>query len=343
VWDDAPQSVLVIQTAFVGDVILLIPLLEAVKILWVETELDVLVRPPADNLLETLPFVRRVWVYDKHGRDRGAGGFLRLRGQLRKQRYDLALVPHRSARSGLLAKTAGIPIRVGFNRGGGKSFHTHPVTYYPSQHEIQRNLQLLSPFGPLPRTDPPVVIPSEEDLHAVEARMMESEGRRTVALAPGSAWFTKRWPEAYYAALGKLLARSGYRVILIGGREDRDLCFRLEKAIGPAALSLAGDLTLRQSAEALRRCALLVTNDSAPTHLGSAAGTRVLTLFGCTVPEFGFGPCGPRGRALGVELYCRPCSDHGRQSCPERHFRCLREITPERVFQEAERVMSDKL
>lgn len=338
-WDDAPKSVLVIQTAFIGDVVLAVPLLEAVKILWAETELDVLVRPPADNLLETLPFIRRVLVYDKHGRDRGPTGFLKWQTRLARQKYDLAILPHRSFRSGLLAKLAGIPVRLGFDRGGGKIFHTQKLPYHGYLHEIQRNLQLLSPFGPQPEVDPPVILPSEDDVQLVDAKVGLIDNL-TIALAPGSAWFTKRWPDAYYLALGKKLAASGIRVLLLGGQPDRELCHRIASGIGPAALDLSGALTLRQSVEALRRCALLVTNDSAPTHLGVAAGTRVLTLFGSTIPEYGFAPFGQRGKTLGIEIYCRPCTDHGRQDCPQRHFRCLREITPDRVLAEIRQMLN---
>ena len=337
-WDEAPKSVLVIQTAFIGDVVLTIPLLEAVKILWAEAEMDVVVRPPAHNLLETLPYLRHIWVYDKHSRDGGVGGFLRLAAQLRSKRYDLALLPHRSLRSGLLARIAGIPLRFGFSRGGGKLLHSHRIPYPAARHEIVRNLQLLTPFGPIPQVDPPVVLPAEEDLAAVDHKLRDVK-QPLMALAPGSVWFSKRWPEVYFAKLGRLLASAGHGIILIGGKEDQPLGHRVRGAIGTGCTNLCGELTLRQSVELLRRCQLLVTNDSAPTHLGVAAGTSVLTVFGSTVPEFGFAPYGPKGKSVAIELYCRPCTNHGRHKCPEKHFRCMRELTPERVHEEIQRML----
>jgi heptosyltransferase-2 len=125
-----------------------------------------------------------------------------------------------------------------------------------------------------------------------------------------------------------------YEVLLIGDSQDRDLCSRIAAGARGRCLNAAGETTLRQSVELLRRCELLVTNDSAPTHLGTAAEIRVLTLFGSTVPEFGFAPYGSKGRALGIDLECRPCTDHGRRSCPQRHFRCLTDLAPQRVFDE---------
>lgn len=286
-----------------------------------------------------LPFIRKTWVYDKHGRDRGLPGFSRQIRRLRQSKYDLALLPHRSLRSGLLAWRAGIPIRVGFDRGGGRFLHTHKVPYPATLHKIQRNLQLLSPFGPIPQVDPPIVISNEDDLRFVEGKLGEN-AEPMVALSPGSTWFTKRWPEAYFLALGKKLASAGYRIVLIGGGDDRELGQRIAHALGSACWNFCGILSLRQSVEVLRRCSVLVTNDSAPTHLGTAAGIRVLTLFGSTIPEFGFGPFGPNGKPLGIELYCRPCTDHGRQHCPEKHFRCMRELTPERVFEEIQKALA---
>lgn len=336
-WDETPKSVLVVQTAFIGDVVLVIPLVEAVKMLWPEAALDVLVRPPAQNLLETLPFIRDVRVYDKHGRDRGLFDFFRLIGHLRQQKYDLAFLPHRSFRSGLLTRLAGIPVRVGFDRGGGKLFHSHQVPYPATFHEIPRNLQLLSPLGSIPQVDPPIVIPNEEDVAVVDGKLAPSN-RNMAAMAPGSIWFSKRWPEAYFIALGRKLAGEGFHVILIGGEADRELGRHISAAIGVGCLNLCGELSLRQSTEVLKRCSILITNDSAPTHLGVAAGIRVLTLFGSTIPEFGFAPYGPQGKSLGVELYCRPCTDHGRQNCPQKHFRCMRELTPERVFEEIQKM-----
>ncbi len=338
-WDETPKSVLVIQTAFIGDVALAIPLLEAVKLLWAESELDIVVRPPSQNLLETLPYLRHIWIYDKRGRDGGAGGFLRLVAQLRRKRYDLAILPHRSLRSGLLARCAGIPLRVGFNRGGGRLLHSHRIPYPAAVHEIARNLQLLSPFGPIPQVDPPIVIPSEEDVALADQKLREIH-QPLLALAPGSVWFSKRWPEVYFAKLGRMLAAEGNFIVLIGGEEDRPLGHRIRAAIGSGCINLCGELSLRQSVEVLRRCRLLVTNDSAPTHLGVASGIYVLTLFGSTIPEFGFAPYGTKGRPVAIELYCRPCTNHGRQKCPEKHFRCMRELTPDRVYDEIKKAVT---
>lgn len=340
--DEQPGSVLIIQTAFIGDALLVIPLLEVVKTLWPHSEVDIIVRPPADNLLETHPAINNVILYDKYGKDRGLINFLSLTTRLRKRKYDLALLPHRSLRSGLIAYLAKIPSRHGFARGGGRFFHTRRIIYPRNKHEIERNLTLLSPFASNLAGQKPVVYTIESDVSAVNKVMQDQANRRLLAFAPGSVWYTKRWPMGHYIKLAKICIKSQYSLLLIGGDEDFSLCHRIAEEAGGHCKNLAGKLTLRQSVELLKRCILLVTNDSAPTHLGTAAGIPVITLFGSTSPQFGFAPYGLKGKSLEIDLYCRTCTDHGRKKCPEKHLRCLNEITPERVFREMQIMLNER-
>jgi len=154
-----------------------------------------------------------------------------------------------------------------------------------------------------------------------------------VALAPGSIWGSKRWP--YYAELASKLAAA---VVVVGGPDDAALGNEIVRAVEGGqgrsrAVNACGRLTLRQSAALIGRATLLVTNDSAPLHLATAMGTPVVSLFGPTVTEFGFGPLRSGDVALGVEgLECRPCSPHGPPACPLGHHRCMRELTVSAVL-----------
>jgi heptosyltransferase-2 len=154
-----------------------------------------------------------------------------------------------------------------------------------------------------------------------------------VALAPGSIWGSKRWP--YYRELAVRLAERA-AIVVVGGPEDVDLASEITQAVGRSggrAASGCGRLTLRQSAEVIRRAVVLVTNDSAPLHLATAMGTPVVAVFGPTIPEFGFGPIREGDVSLGLaELACRPCSDHGPPACPLGHHRCMRELSVDRVL-----------
>jgi heptosyltransferase-2 len=156
----------------------------------------------------------------------------------------------------------------------------------------------------------------------------ERRGKPLIALAPGSVWATKRWP--YYAELATMLAPNAMLVV-VGGKDDAAHAAAIVNAAGNV-IDATGRLSLLGSAELIRRCALLVTNDSSPQHLASAVGTPTVTVFGPTVPEFGFGPLAPSSHTAGLRgLECRPCDRHGPMQCPLGHWRCMRDLTPTTV------------
>jgi heptosyltransferase-2 len=301
---------------------------------------DIVVAPRAASVLAGHPDIRETIVYDKRGADAGPGGFLRVLGRVRRGRYACALVPHRSLRSALLARAAGIPLRAGFDASAGRLLFTHIAPYDRQAHEIDRNLRLLEAAGggPQERTDPRLY-PSAEDRAAVDRLLGGSvaagRGAGLVAIAPGTLWNTKRWPQERFAELARLLADAGYAVALVGGPEDAALCRGIAQAAGGVGIvDASGAFSVLGSAELLRRSAVLVCNDSAPLHIAAAVGTPVLAIFGATTPTFGFGPTGPRDRVLETGgLTCRPCSIHGGDRCPVGTFECMLSITPAMAFE----------
>jgi heptosyltransferase-2 len=319
------DRVLVIQTAFLGDVVLTTPLLAALATR--HGPVDVLTTPAAAPLLATHPAVRQVIPFDKNGRDRGWIGGIRMAGQLRREAYARAYLPHRSWRSGALALVARIPERIGF-ADGAWYLYTETRPRPASGHEVDRLLALAG--GADRGTTPPVDLAlTESDRAAADSWLTEhGVGPGFVAVAPGSIWGTKRWP--YYGALVAALDRP---VVVVGGAEDRGLADEITQVSPGRVFNSTGELPLRVSAALIQRSQLLVTNDSAPLHLATAVGTPIVAIFGPTVPAFGFGPRGTRD--LVVEhhnLSCRPCSRHGPMHCPLGHHRCMRELTMETVL-----------
>jgi heptosyltransferase-2 len=311
-------STLVIQTAFLGDVVLTTPLLSALGA--EHGPVDVVTTAIAAPLLETHPAVVQVIPYDKRGRDRGWAGLRRLARQLEAGHYARAYLPHRSLRTATLALLARIPIRIGFS-GSWSFLYTESRPKPQTGHETDRLLALANGASGVYR---PQLRPTPEDERAV-ADLVD---RPFAALAPGSIWGSKRWP--YYPELAVQLARER-AVVVIGGVEDVELGEQIVNAVLPSgghAVNACGKLTLRQSAAVIGKAALLVTNDSAPLHLATAMGTPIVALFGPTITEFGFGPMRPGDAALGMDgLLCRPCSPHGPPKCPLGHHRCMRDLT----------------
>jgi heptosyltransferase-2 len=323
-------SSLVIQTSFLGDVVLTTPLLVQLSR---RGPVDVVVTPAAAGLLANHPAVRELIVYDKRGEARGIGGFLSLARRLRAKHYDVALFAQGSFRSAALAWAAGISSRVGFRTSSGRLLYTKRVEYRDDLHHAARLLMLARPNGREPSRGElqPSLFPGDAERGAVDAFLEANnvgENEPLIVLAPGSVWATKRWP--FYPELARELAGAG-RIVCVGGAEDAALASEIIGAV-PNAVSAAGKLSLLASAELIGRAAVIVTNDSAPQHLASAMGTPTVSIFGPTVPDFGFGPLAPRSVVLGMEdLACRPCDRHGPQKCPLGHHHCMRQLGVERV------------
>ena len=340
----APGSILVVQTAFVGDVILALPLLQLLHERFPGSMITVVTIPAAEGLLANHPAVGRVIVYDKRGADAGLRGLMRMASRLRHPGIDVALIPHRSVRSALLCRLAGIPVRIGFDTSAGRFLLTRSVRYVGTDHETQRNLSLAAPLGiPSPGSRFPRLYPSEADRRTVDAFVRQRFGMDSVlhmppsiAVAPGSVWNTKQWPESKFISLIRDLLDDHWHVVVIGGSGDRDLCSRLSAAAGdPRLADASGRFSLLESAELIGRCAALVSNDSAPVHLAVAMGTPVVAIFGPTLPSFGFAPIGPGDRVVETSgLWCRPCSIHGGRRCPTGTFDCMNLISAGRVLSE---------
>jgi heptosyltransferase-2 len=331
------QKVLIIQTAYPGDVILTTPLIAATQLIFPNARIDFLTTPVSANLIETQPAVDRVIVFAKRGQDRGIRGLLRLAKELRtSEKYDLALIPHRSLRSAVLPWCAQIRTRIGFNTSAAPIFFTHKVLYHPHWHEVERNLHLLSIFQPTLPQILPRIYPDTADeqiiLNFLAARNLLNH-KPLIAIAPGSVWETKKWLKNGFAELCQLIAiEFDSPVFLIGGQADRELCDWIAAHSPANVYNTAGQFTLRQSAALLSRCQVLVTNDSAPLHLGVAVQIPVIALFGPTVPAFGFYPYGPNHLVIEKSVACRPCGIHGGKRCPTGTFLCMRGITAHEIL-----------
>ncbi len=312
------SSALVIQTAFLGDVILTTPLLS--RLAGRHGPVDVVTTPAAATLLETHPAVGSVIRYDKHGADKGWRGMRKVASELRARRYLSVYLPHRSLRSAVLAMLSGAPERVGFGDSAAALTYTRRVPRPCEGHEVERLLTLAGSAASAP--DVSLALTGSDYAAADGWLAAHGVSARFIALAPGSIWGTKRWP--YYAELAAGLDRP---CVVVGGADDRSLAEAILAAAPGRTVSAAGELGLRASAALIQRAAVLVTNDSAPLHLATAVGTPIVALFGPTVPDFGFGPRGAGDVTLGRDgLACRPCSKHGPATCPLGHHRCMREL-----------------
>ncbi len=336
-----------IQTAFLGDVVLTTPLLSALRDRFPQAHLAALVIPGTREILAGHPSLDDVLVYDKKGRNRGWRGLISTARSLREKRFDTCLLPHRSFRSALLAFMAGIPVRIGFVQALGCFLYTRRVRRDASKHEVRRNLQLM---GPLASGDSVDSAPAggklwvsldQEDRDWANRSLAEfgiHENDRVIAVAPGSVWATKRWvPEGFAAVIDGLIAKHKRKVVLLGSQGDRPVIEEILTRCREKPLDFSGQTTLPQLAALLKRSELLITNDNGAMHVGAAQDIPIVAVFGSTTLSLGYGPFTPKAAVVERPLDCRPCGKHGYPECPLGHFNCMKQITPDEVMAAVEK------
>jgi heptosyltransferase-2 len=321
----ASPATLLIQTAFIGDVILATALVEYLAQHEPDRPLDVLVRRGNEGLLAGNPHIRQVLIWDK--KSQKYPNLLLLLGQIRREKYGQVITLQRFASTGSLTAFSGAPMRAGYAENPFSRFFTRRVPHVigDGTHEVARNLQLLPAAVSRPSLTRPRLYPTLADEAAAAPYAAVGE---YVCLAPTSVWFTKQYPEEKWLELLAALPAS-LPVYLLGGPPDTAACERLAQAAArPGLVNLSGKLSLLASAALMRGAVLNYVNDSAPLHLCSATDAPVCAIFCSTVPAFGFGPLSSFSRIVEHPgpLACRPCGLHGHARCPLGHFRCAREI-----------------
>jgi heptosyltransferase-2 len=321
------HSVLVIQTAFLGDVILATPVISELNRLFPSVKIDVLVKKGNESLLANNPAIREVLVLDKSKNK--ISEIWRLIQLFKKRRYDLTVNLHRFGSSGLIAGFSGAKEIYGFDKNPFAFLYTKRFKHEIGNgtHEVTRNLSLLKDFG-ADSLSRPSLFPSEVDVRLVS----EYANEKFVCLAPASVWFTKQLPVEKWIELINVLPKE-LKIYLVGGKTDFDLCQQIiEKSHRVEQLkNLAGQLTLLQTAALFASSERVYVNDSGPLHIASAMNVPTTAFFCSTVPDFGFGPLAEKSEINQVEnLECRPCGLHGKKECPLGHFACGNKIVVSR-------------
>ncbi len=331
-----PSRILVIQTAFLGDAVLTTPLLGALHDRFPESRQVVLCTPEIADVFRKHPAVEEVIIFDKRGSERSWISKWRMAGRLKRMRFDLAILPHRSVTSALLAYLARIPRRVGFSASQGRWLLTDVVPFQWGVHDVERNLALLKVFGVQNpgrdlwlKAEPETVQRMSERLRDAGVRPFD----KLVGINAGSVWATKRWlPEGFAAVADRLIREASAKVVFIGGPKDADTMSQILSLMKEKPINWVGETTLKELIAVIGRCQTFLTNDSGPLHIAVAARVPTVALFGPTTKELGFFPYGPGHVVLEKDLPCRPCSLHGQDRCPLGHFKCMKEITPNEVF-----------
>ena len=332
------MKILVLKPSSLGDVVQALPVARLLRRhfphaeihWWLNRELAPLLEPDPD-LQRIIPFDRKRW-----GTPVGWPAALASIREIRREHYDWVIDLQGLARSGLVAWFAqgGLTAGLDDSREGAPAFYDVAVSR-PSYrtHAVDWYLELLRQLG-VPVAGDFEWLPPNKAAATVLASVWPANGERWIALQPGARWLNKRWPVENFAALARqLLAYDPLvRVVVLGSEADRPLGAQIGTAAGEGCLDLTGRLSLLGVVEWLRRCALMVTNDTGPMHIAAALGRPVLALFGPTEPTR-TGPYGQLAHVLRMDLPCAPCM---KSTCAHAEpLACLKALTVDRVFQAA--------
>ena len=310
------MKILIIHTAFIGDIVLTTPLLRKIKDIYPKSEVFYVTTPAGAEILKNNPNINKIIRYDKKGIDRGVKNFLKLSKKLKNEKFDLVLTPHRYFRSSLLTWLTRAPERIGYKNAVGSNLFTRKIPYDTTKHEVEKLLDFL-PEKNKKRY--------EIEIYPEDNQVISE--KKIITIAIGSKWFTKRWPIEYFNELiEKLLSYKNIEIILVGGKEEVNLNIDLAQY----CKDLRGKTSLLQLANILKNSDIVVTNDSSPIHIASAFNKpHIIAIFGPTTKNLGFFPWSQNSEVIEVEkLECRPCSLHGGEKCPKGHFKCMLEIKP---------------
>lgn len=325
------NKILVIQTAFIGDVILVTSLLETLHLNFKEAKIDVVVRKGNESLFHNHPFINEVLVWDK--KNKKTKNLFSLLFKIRKNNYDLAIGVQRFFNAGLLAAFSKAKFIIGFDKNPLSFMFNKKVPHViGEQHEVERNYALVNDIAPI-FSKQLKLYPTVNDYSTVK----QYQSKPYIVIAPASVWFTKQFPKNKWIEFLNTLTTK--QIFIIGAPSDIGFANEIVKeTVNEEITNLCGKLNLLQSAALMQHADMCFVNDSAPQHLASAVNAPTTAIFCSTVPNFGFGPLATNSLVVQIDdkLKCRPCGLHGHKTCPETHFKCAQNIDVKKLKKRAE-------
>jgi heptosyltransferase-2 len=332
------RRILVRAANWVGDAVMSVPALQALRERYPGAQISILARPWVAGLYGREPFCDELIPYDAPRGWKGIGEKRRMAAELRKRRFDAAILLQNAFEAAAVVRWAGIPVRIGYARDGRGWLLTHPIPV-PARGETPRHQRFY--YLELLKRARLIDCSGESEpirLHGAAAaaivgreRLERVFGSRVVGVSPGAAYGgAKRWlPERFADAAIRVARERGAGVAIFGSDLEAGICEIVRakvEAAGVKCVSLAGATTLAEFIEMAAACDLFLTNDSGPMHIASALGVPTVVVFGAT-DEDATGPTGERSRVVRELVECSPCL---LRECPIDH-RCMTRVSAERV------------
>ncbi len=329
------EKFLFIQTAFLGDAILTLPAIQVLKNTSPDCHIDVLCSPINKEIFECSPFVDNVLVIDKKKKHKSIFSLIKFSREIKKNKYSKIYSAHRSFRTSLLVLLTEVKESTGFSNSALNIVYKNLVPYNLSHHEVKRLIDLVTYPNILSNWKIiPIIEIKKEIIQKIESLLNTNEKKKKIAIAPGSVWATKRYPFEKYQRIIKRLLEKGFNIFLIGSKSDNEICNNISKLFNNEVINFAGEFSIIETIAFLKNVDLLVSNDSAPTHMGMCANIPVLTIYCSTIPEFGFYPYNEKSDFVSYsKLKCKPCGIHGFKECPLGHFDCANKLDVEFIIE----------
>jgi heptosyltransferase-2 len=326
------HRILVIQTAFIGDVVLATALLQNLHAAYPAATIDILVRQGADELFTDHPYINQVHVWDK--KKNKYQHLFQIIQTIRRIKYDVVINLQRYLATGIITVLSGAKKTIGFDKNPLSFLFSEVVKHQfgaaaqnsnsASLHETSRNHALLASL-----TTAPVAKPALYPSVANFATVQKWQGAPYICMSPGSVWETKKMPAQNWIDLINAVP-TNYTIYLMGAPNETALCAEiLSGSSREGVINIAGELNLLEAAAFIKGARLNYVNDSAPMHLASATNAPVAAIYCSTIPAFGYGPLSDTQFVVETleHLPCKPCGLHGKKVCPLGHFNCGHTIT----------------
>ncbi len=304
------------------------PMTRILKKFLPDSEIDLLIKEQYSDVYRFNPYIRNIILYDKNKSDT-------IISDLADRDYDIVIDLQNNFRSRKMRRRLK-KLFFFYDKPGVKKM----LLVHLKINLLKNSLPVAERYiDSFPGLEPDgegceVFLPEGEE------KQEERPGENIIGFCPGSRHFTKMWPEEYFIELGEKIADEGYKIKLLGGKDDKAICERLAEKI-PGAENLSNNNELLKTIKEMKSCRAVICNDSGLMHAASAAGVPLIAIFGSTVREFGFLPYKVKNLILeNNSLSCRPCSHIGRKKCPKGHFECMRSVTPEIAFTNFEKFVS---
>jgi len=326
------EKILILRLSSLGDILLATPFIRQVRTAFPQADIDFVIKEQFHDVIRANPHLNRIF---KVRQQEGLRGLLKLRQSLVKRKYTYIFDLHNNMRTRILTLFLHAPHLKRIKKGKIKRFLlvNFKINFYKK------------------------IIPvSERYLKTAESAHVRDDGygleifwkdfqenklnkkmhglnlpQQFIVLAPGATAFTKKWPIEYYSAVIRSLINQGERILILGSEQDKETFDELVQS--KKVINLAGKTSILDTAVIIRAARAMICNDSGLMHMAAAVKTPLLAIFGSTVKELGFGPYRSENKVVENKgLACRPCSHVGRDKCPQKHFKCMKEIKPEMVL-----------